>query len=36
MPVFLKFDAHDKMTIPLGAVDDQAVANWVEANFTCK
>ena len=33
MPVFLKFDAHDKLTMPLGAVGDQAIADWVEAKL---
>lgn len=33
MPVFLKFDPHDKLTMPLGAVDDQLIADWVEAKL---
>lgn len=33
MPVFLKFDAHDKLTTPLGGVADQAIADWVEAKL---
>ncbi len=33
MPVFLKFDAHDKLTMPLGGVDDQAIADWVEGKL---
>ncbi|MBI2827202.1 MAG: YHS domain-containing protein [Planctomycetia bacterium] len=30
MPVFLKFDAHDKLRVPLAAPDDQAISAWVE------
>lgn len=33
MPVFLKFDAHDKLTVPLDKVDDAAIAEWVEAKL---
>lgn len=33
MPVFLKFDPHDKLTISLGGVDDQAVGEWVETKL---
>jgi YHS domain-containing protein len=33
MPVFLKFDPHDKLTLPLGSVDERAVATWVEAKL---
>jgi YHS domain-containing protein len=30
MPAFMKYDAHDKLPLPLDAVDDQVVAAWVE------
>ena len=30
MPVFIKFDEHDKLTAPFNEVDDQRVAKWVE------
>lgn len=33
MPVFLNFDPHDKLTMPLDAVNDQAIADWVEAKL---
>lgn len=33
MPVFLKFEPHDGLTVPLEAVDDQTIANWVEAKL---
>ena len=33
MPVFLKFDAHDKLTMPLGAVADHTIADWTEAKL---
>ncbi len=29
-PTFFKYDAHDKLVMPLNAVDDQAAAEWVE------
>jgi YHS domain-containing protein len=33
MPVFLKFDPHDKLVIPLAGVDDQAIGQWVETKL---
>lgn len=33
MPVFLKYDAHDTATMPLAAVNDQAIAAWVESKL---
>ncbi|MBX9792600.1 MAG: YHS domain-containing protein [Pirellulales bacterium] len=33
LPVFLKFEPHDKLTAPLVAVDDRIVADWVEAKL---
>ena len=33
MPVFLKFDAIDKLTMPLGKVDEEAIEDWVEARL---
>lgn len=33
LPVFLKFDAHDKLNVPLDGVDEQAVAAWVESKL---
>ncbi len=33
MPVFHKFDPHDKLTLPLDAVDKKAVADWVETKL---
>ena len=30
MPVFIKFNEHDKLTLSLPEVNDGAVANWVE------
>lgn len=32
-PVFLKFDPHDKMSTPLGAMDERAITDWVEAKL---
>jgi YHS domain-containing protein len=33
VPAFLKYDAHDKLTMRLAAVDDEAVARWVETKL---
>jgi len=33
MPVFLKFDAHDKLTLRLDAANETAIAAWVEAKL---
>lgn len=33
MPVFLKFDPHDKLTMPLDKVDEVAIEDWVEAKL---
>lgn len=33
MPVFLKFDPHDKLTLPLSAVEERAIADWVETKL---
>lgn len=33
MPAFLKFDPHDKLTMSLGHVDDNTIANWVETKL---
>lgn len=33
MPASIKLDAHDKLGMPLHDVDEQAVANWVEARL---
>ena len=30
MPVFIKFDEHDKITMSMGEVQDETVANWTE------
>ena len=30
MPVFVRFQPHDKLTIPLDATNPQQVADWVE------
>jgi YHS domain-containing protein len=30
MPSFFKYDAHDKLVMPLDAVDDHAIADWTE------
>jgi YHS domain-containing protein len=33
MPVFLKFDPHDKLTVPLAGVNDQVIADWIESKL---
>jgi YHS domain-containing protein len=34
MPVFLKFEPHDTLTVPLAGADD-VIADWVEAKLLC-
>ena len=33
LPAFLKFEPHDRLTVPLARVDDQIVADWVEVKL---
>ena len=33
MPVFFKFDAHDKLDLPLDGTDDQKIADWIQAKL---
>jgi YHS domain-containing protein len=33
MPVFLKFEPLEKLTMPLASVDEQVIAEWVEAKL---
>jgi YHS domain-containing protein len=33
LPVFFQFDGHDQMMVPLNAVDDRAVATWVNTKL---
>lgn len=33
MPVFLKFERHDELTMPLAGADEQKIADWVEAKL---
>lgn len=33
LPIFFQFEGHDQLVVPLGAIDERAVASWLDAKL---